>query len=68
MQCNSKCGEAELPWRDFSLKGAAGLSGVEQADVFVRPHCEDELAGVEIITNEQKNKKKTSNIWRGKTS
>ena len=34
--------------------------------MFLRPHCEDELTGVEMITDEQKDKNKTSNIWRGK--
>lgn len=34
--------------------------------MFVRPRCEDELTGVEMITDEQKDKSKTRNIWRGK--
>lgn len=42
---------------------------MEQADTFVRPHCEDELPGVEMITNEQKDKtNKSFNIWNGKPS
>jgi len=42
---------------------------VKQADVFLRTHCEDELTGVEMITNEQKDKmNKTTNIWRRKAS
>lgn len=56
-------------WETFPRKLLLGSrERSRQECLFARPHCEDELSGVEMSTGEQKDKKKTSNIWRGKAS
>lgn len=37
----------------FFMKAIAVQQGIEEADVFARPHFGNEFTGVEIIPNEQ---------------